>query len=219
MKPRHVYRPPRRNRALSTLVIIGGGVLLSFSVFYLIPLMQKLEQSRKKPDQDLIANIQAPEQEEYQEPVVEEEVEEEPETPEIDDSTADIPIDVPDLPNLTSGAERVILNINTKVRMGGMDGMDTGGVDSEPSVSSKAKPSISNSVARMISRKGGVSVGLSALVDENGRVVEVSIVSSSGIPAADQAVVNAFRRYRFRPAIRGGRKAKARVKKTFELKF
>jgi TonB family protein len=181
--------------------------------------MQRLEQGMKKPEQDLVANIQVQEQEEYQEPVVEEEIQEEPETQEVDDSNADIPIDVPDLPNLSSGAGRVILNITPKVRMGGMAGMDTGGVDSEPSVSSKVKPNIPSAAVRAISRKGGVSVALSALVDETGRVVEVTIVSSSGIPAADQAVANAFRRYKFRPAIRGGRKAKAKVKKTFELKF
>ncbi len=217
MKPRHVYRPPRPNRATSTFIIFGGGALLTFMVFYFIPLMQKLEQGMKKEEPDLIANIQVEEQEEYVEPVIEEK-EEEPPPPEMDQAASDVPIDVPDLPNLTGGTGRVILNITPKVRLSGAAGMDTGGVDSEPTVSSKVNPSISAAVNRLIARKGGVRVVVSALVDENGRVVEADVTDSSGIPAADEAVLNAVRRYKFRPAIRGGRKAKARVKVPFDLR-
>ncbi len=218
MKPRHVYRPPRPNRAMSTFVIFGGGALLTFMVFYFIPLMQKLEQGMKKEEPDLIANIQVEEQEEYVEPVIEEKEEEPPPPPEMDQAASDVPIDVPDLPNLSSGTGRVILNITPKVRLSGAAGMDTGGVDSEPTVSSKVNPSISAAVNRLIARKGGVRVVVSALVDENGRVVEADVTDGSGIPAADEAVLNAVRRYKFRPAIRGGRKAKARVKVPFDLR-
>ena len=53
MNQRHVYRPPRRNRFLSTAIIFGGGAMLTFMVFYFIPLMQKLEQGLAQEQQDL----------------------------------------------------------------------------------------------------------------------------------------------------------------------
>ena len=78
MKMRHVYRPPRRNRFLSTAVIFGGGAIFTFLVFYLIPLMQKLEDGLKPEEEDLVANITVAPEEEYVAP----EEEPEPDEPE-----------------------------------------------------------------------------------------------------------------------------------------
>ena len=57
MNQRHVYRPPRRNRFLSTAIIFGGGAMLTFMVFYFIPLMQKLEQGLAQEQQDLVKQL------------------------------------------------------------------------------------------------------------------------------------------------------------------
>ncbi|MFT6243045.1 MAG: protein TonB, partial [Akkermansiaceae bacterium] len=51
-----------------------------------------------------------------------------------------------------------------------------------------------------------------------GAVVEVSIAQSSGIAGLDQAAMNALKRYKFKPAIRNGRKAKARIKQPFDFR-
>ena len=76
MKPRHVYRPPRKNRFLSTAIIFSGGLIFTFLVFYLIPLMQKLEQGMEEEEQDLVANITVAPEDEYVAPEEEPEPEE-----------------------------------------------------------------------------------------------------------------------------------------------
>lgn len=220
MKPRHVYRPPRNNRFLSTAIIFGGGAMFTFLVFFLIPLMQKLEQGLKEDEQDLVANIvQAPD-DEYIAPEEEPEPEEDEPEPEMEENNEDIAIEPLDLPDLAAGmGGKVLLNLTPTVALaGGGDDVGSGGVDSEPVPSSTASPTVPNSVKKILVQKGSARVIVSGLVDEKGAVIETSIADSSGIPALDQAAENALKRYKFKPAIRNGRKAQARVKLPFDFR-
>lgn len=219
MKPRHVYRPPRKNRFLSTAIIFLGGGVLTFMVFYFIPLMQRLEKGMGSPQPELIAAV-APEQpEEYIEPELEEEIEEEIEEPEITDANDEIEVDPINLADLQLGTGgRVLLNVTPSVSLGGGGGMESSGVDSEPVISSKAPLSVPNSAKRALSRQGAVRIVVSGLVDENGGLLEVKISKGSGIVALDEAALRAVRRYKFKAAVKNGRRAKARIKIPFEIR-
>lgn len=217
MKAHHVYRPPRPNRLLSSVVIFGGGALLTFLVFYFIPLMQKLAKQEEEPEPDLVPVI-TQKQKEYQPPEPPEEPKEEPEPPEITEVSDEIPIDAPDLSALVGGTGRVMLNITPSVNLAGSGAVDTGGVDSEPVPTFKATPSVPPAVRKTLASRGAVRVVVSGMVDERGRVVEASVAQGSGITALDQAAVKALQQYKFKPAIRNGRKAKARVKLPFDFR-
>ena len=220
MKPRHVYRPPRRNRLLSTVIIFGGGALLTFMVFFFIPLMQKLEDGFSEEESDLSPNLTVAPDDEYVAPEEEPEPEEKEPEPEMAEAEDDIAIEPLDLPDLTSGmGGKVLLNITPSVAMGrGGDDLGSGGVDSEPVPSSTASPTVPNSAKKLLAKKGSARVIVAGLVNESGAVVEVSIAQSSGIAGLDQAAMNALKRYKFKPAIRNGRKAKARIKQPFDFR-
>ncbi len=220
MTPRHVYRPPRRNRFLSTAIIFGGGALLTFMVFFFIPLMQKLEDGFREDEKDLAPNLSVAPDDEYIAPEEEPEPEEEEPEPEMAEAEEDIAIEPLDLPDLTAGmGGKVLLNITPGVAMGdGGDDLGSGGVDSEPVASSTASPTVPASATKLLAKKGSARVIVAGLVDVSGAVLEVSIAQSSGIPALDQAAMNALKRYKFKPAIRNGRKAKARIKQPFDFR-
>jgi protein TonB len=204
---------------LSTSIIFGGGALLTYMVFYLIPLMQKLDADRKKEEVALAPPVKAPEEKEYTPPPEEQPEEPPPPPPEMSEASSDIPVDIPDIPMPSGGMGRILVNVKPRVRIGEGGGMDTGGVDTEPTVSSRAQPNLSNSLRIKIKKKGGVQAEITALVDENGRVLETKVSKSSGISGVDQGLMNTVTRYKFRPAIRNGRKAKAKVRIPFNLRF
>ena len=220
MNPRHVYRPPRNNRFLSTAIIFGGGAICTFLIFFLIPFMQKLEQGLKEEEQDLMANIVVTPEDEYIAPEEEPEPEEEEPEPEMADAEEEIAIEPMDLPDLAAGmGGKVLLNITPSVALGGGgDEMGASGIDSDPIPSSTASPTVPNSVKKQLAKIGSVRVLVGGVVDEAGLVVETSVAESSGIPALDQAAMNALKRYKFKPAIRNGRKAKAKVKLPFDFR-
>jgi protein TonB len=219
MNARHVYRPPRRNRFLSTAIIFGGGGILTFMVFYFIPLMQRLEQGLRPPPEDLVVAV-APEQpDEYVEPEPEEEIEEEVKEPEIAEANEEIDVEPMNLADLQLGTGgRVLLNVTPAVALGGGGGMESTGVDSDPVVSSKAPLSVPGSARKALEKRGTVRIIVSGLIDENGKLLEAKISKGSGIPALDQAAVKAVRKYKFKAAVRNGRKAKARIKIPFEVR-
>lgn len=219
MNVRHVYRPPRRNRFLSTAIIFGGGAILTFMVFYFIPLMQKLEEGMRPEEPELTATV-APEQpEEYIEPELEEEIEEEVEEPEIAEAQDEAVVEPMDLADLQLGTGgRVLLNVTPAVALGGGGGMESTGVDSDPVVSSKAPLNVPNAANKALQKRGTVRFIVSGLIDENGKLLEAKISKGSGIPALDESAVKAVRRYKFKAAVRNGRKAKARIKIPFEVR-
>ena len=219
MKTRHVYRPPRRNRFLSTAIIFGGGAMLTFLVFYFIPLMQKLEEGFKPDQPDLAPPVANKEVDEYVEPEKPEEQEEEIEEPEIAEANDDIDVEPMQLADLTLGTGgRVILTITPSVALGGGGGLEEAGVDSDPVITSKVALSVPPSANKALRKKGPVRIIVSCLIDENGRIVEISVSKGSGIAALDQAAMNAVNRYKFKSAVRNGRRAKARIKIPFDIR-
>ena len=220
MKPRHVYRPPRRNRFLSTVIIFFGGAIFTFLVFYVIPLMRRLDQQTEDTSPDLVAAISAEPEEEYQAPEEEPPPEEEPEDPpEMEQTDDQIAVEPLDLGDLGGGVgSRVILNITPNVALSSGDLEGGGAIDQEPTMSSYFEPSIPNSVKKKLSKLGSVKVLVRGLVDERGVVVEANTSQSSGIPALDQACEKALLRCKFKPAIKGGRKAKAKVTQPYSFR-
>ena len=89
---RHVYRPPGGSRIMNGILIVAGGLLFTFMVFYVIPLMRKLEQGLAKDRQELVPDIVTEPPEEYEaieeQEVVEDEQEEVPEMAENDQDFA-----------------------------------------------------------------------------------------------------------------------------------
>ena len=205
---------------MNMLVIITGGLVFTFMVFYIIPLMRKLDQGRAKEQQALVADIATDPPDEYEqpedEPPPEDEPEEPPEMAEADDDISIDPLDLPDLGAGTGG--RVMLSIAPTMDLSGEDGAFSSEVDQDPTPSSTFDPQVSNSLKKKLAGRGAVVVLVSGLVDERGTVVETSVKRSSGIPGIDQAAMNALRRWKFKPAIRGGRKAKARINQPFNFR-
>lgn len=219
MKPHHVYRPPRRNRLLSSAIIFGGGAMLTFMVFFFIPLMQKLDQSLSPEQPDLAPPIASEQPEEYLQPEEEKKPEEPEPEPELAEANDDIAIEPMELPSLAAGTGgRVLLNVTPSVALAAGGNVDTGGVDSEPIPSSKVTPNVPDAARKLLAKRGPVRIIVAGMVDERGVVVEASIAQGSGIAALDQAAISALKRYKFKPAIRNGRKAKARIKIPFDFR-
>ena len=61
------------------------------------------------------------------------------------------------------------------------------------------------------------SVRLRVSVNENGKVMDAAIVTSSGSPILDQAAVNGVRQWKYDPALRDGQSVPAEV--TEQVKF
>lgn len=206
---------------MNAAVIIGGGLVFTFMVFYVIPLMRKLDQGLAKDQQVLVPDISTDPPEEYEspeeEPPPEEEPEEPPEMAEAEDELSIDPLDLPDLGAGTGG--RVMLNITPNVDLaGGEDDFGSGEVDQDPTPESTFDPQVPNSLKKQLASRGSVLVLVSGLVDETGAVVDTSVKRSSGIAGIDQAAMNALRRWKFKPAIRGGRRAKARINQPFNFR-
>jgi TonB family protein len=221
MKHHHVYRPPRGNRVFNSIVIGLGGLMFTFAVFFIIPLMRKLEQGLAKEKQELVANIAPEPPEEYESPEEELEPEEEPEEPpEMAEAEDDISVEAIDLPDLGAGTGgRVLLNISSALALAGNeDDFGSGEIDQEPTPSSTFDPQVPNSVKKLLAKRGAVRVIVSALVDERGAVSEASVTTSSGIAKLDEAALKALQKWKFKPAIRGGRKARARISQSFNFR-
>lgn len=206
LSTRHVYRPPKSNRPLAiALAVVGGGVF-TFLVFYVIPLMQKLEGEKTNKTSVLeVAQVDtAPEEFELEEepPPPEEEPPPEPEL-----QLESEPLEIADIPfDIGSGiGGKVLLDLkpnfeiaNDPNALGGND------LDTPPRPVSKAPPQYPRS---LLKKKQGGKVLVLVTVDENGAVANATVKISSGFPALDQAALNAAKRWKFKPGIKGGRKA------------
>jgi len=207
---------------MNTVVIIAGGLLFTFMVFYIIPLMRKLEQGAAKDQQALVPDLSVDPPDEYEAPEEEPPPEEEPEEPpEMAEAENDLSIDPLDLPDLGTGVGgRVLLSITPSMDLtGGDDEFGAGEVDQEPTASSTFDPQVPTSVKKKLTGRGSVEVLVGGLVDETGVVVEVSIKRSSGIAALDEAALKALKRWKFKPAIRDGRRAKAHINQPFSFRI
>ena len=206
---------------MNAAVIVAGGLVFTFMVFYVIPMMRKLDQGLAKDQQTLVPDISSEPPEEYESPEEEPPPEEDPEEPpEMAEAEDDISIDPLDLPDLGAGTGgRVMLSITPTVDLAGAeDDFGAGEVDQDPAPASTFDPQVPTSLKKQLAGRGAVVVLVSGLVDETGAVVETSVKRSSGIAGIDEAAMSALRRWKFKPAIRGGRKAKARINQPFSFR-
>lgn len=214
---RHVYRPPKSNRPLSVVAAILGGLVFTFLVFYVIPLMQKLEGEKASKTSVLeVAQVEeAPEEFELEEepPPPEEEPEPEPEL-QLDSE----PLEIADLPfDLGLGiGGKVLLDLKPNFEvaddpniLGGSD------LDTPPRPTSKPPPRYPR---ELLKKKQGGKVIVVVTVDERGTVTNASVKESSGFSALDQAAVDAARRWKFKPGIKGGRNAVMTAKIPFNFR-
>lgn len=215
---RHVYRPPKSNRPLNILAAVAGGIVFTFLVFYVIPLMQQLDGQKSKTTTSLeVAQIEeAPEEFEVEEepPPPEDEPEPEPE-PEI----ADEPIDIADIPfDIGTGVGGITIDLKPNFdvaddpnALGGSD------LDTPPRPTSKPPPRYPK---ELLKKKQGGRVLILVTVDEQGFVSNASVKEGSGFQEMDQAALEAAKKWKFKPGIKGGRKAvmTAKIPFTFRVK-
>lgn len=215
---RHVYRPPKGSPKLNLLLAVLGGAFMALACFYVIPLMKKLDKAFQRdaplPMEEL-AFEEPPEEFESQEeePPPEEEPEDPPEM-EAPESDLDLALELPDL---STGVGGIIIDLAPKfdVQDNPDDFFDSGDLDQPPRASSKFPPRYPPS---LLKRKQDGRVIVRAMVDENGSVGEVTIKESSGHSEMDQAAMSAIKRWRYKPAIKGGRKVRAPVVQPFNFK-
>ncbi|MGJ8724994.1 MAG: energy transducer TonB [Roseibacillus sp.] len=217
LSTRHVYRPPKSNRPLNIAAAVVGGLVFTFLVFYVIPLMQKLEGEKETKTSVLeVAQIEeAPDEFEVEEEPPPPEDEPEPE-PELVLETE--PMEIPDIPfNMGAGTPgKMLLNLkpnfdvaNDPDALGGSD------LDTPPRPTSKPQPRYPKD---LLNKKQGGRVIVLVTVDERGTVTNASVKESSGYQALDAAALNAAKRWKFKPGIKGGRKAVMTAKIPFNFR-
>lgn len=215
LSSRHVYRPPRSNRPLNLLLAVVGGLVFTFLVFYIIPLMQKLEGEKQNTTTALkVAEVPEPQEEfevEDEPPPPEDEPEPEPQL-ELESD----PLVIADIPfNVSTGVGGITLNLKPNFdvsqdpnALGGSD------IDSPPRPTSKPPPRYPR---ELLKKKQEGRVIVLVTVDERGIVTNTSVKESSGFTAMDQAALNAAKRWKFKPGIKGGRKAVTTAKIPFNF--
>jgi len=215
-RERHVYRPPRGR--YSGIFAILGGVIATLCVFVAIPLSQKLADLTSPPPVVIPEPEAAPPPEQellVEEPPPEEIEEDPPEPPPQDAPNLDLALDVGDLSLGTGGG--FVMEIPKFLMKGGDDPFGGGDLDSPPEPFSKSQPVYPS---RLLSQGKGGKVLIAVVVDDGGRVVSTKVRQSSGYSELDQAALKAVKRWKFKPAVRGGRKVKATavVPFNFEVK-
>jgi len=200
---RHIYKPPKSNRLAIRVFSVLGGILFTFLVFFLIPLMKKLEAGLKEPPPTLAEDVSA-------EPPPEFEVPEEPPPPEEEpppepELAEQEELDfTPDLLELGSGPGTVLLQIPQNFAIN-EDSLDLGedDFDQPPRAATRFDPRYPRS---LLKRKIGGRVLVSMKINERGIVIEAKVRESSGHTELDRAAVTAALRWKFKPGIKGGRK-------------
>ncbi len=203
---RHVYRPPKSNRPLNIAAAIVGGLVFTFLVFYIIPLMQKLEGEQKTKTSVLeVAQVEeAPEEFELEEepPPPEEEPEPEPDfNPDPDPiEIADIPFDIG-----TGIGGKLLIDLKPNFTVANdPDALGGNDIDTPPRPVSKPAPRFPQA---LLKKKQGGRVVVQVTVDERGLVTHAKVKETSGYTSMDKAALNAAKRWKFKPGIKGGRKA------------
>lgn len=200
---RHVYRPPRGS--FGRVFAILGGVLATIGVFVAIPLTQKLNDifdDTTLPPPELV--VEPPEEQSFDTEVPPEEPEPEPEPEEMVEEPGDLDFAL-DLDGLTAGTgSGFVIDIPKFAMNGGEDPFDAGAMDSPPMPVNKIPPVYPRS---LLNKNVGGRVLVAATVDANGAVTATSIRQSSGHAALDQAALDAVSKWKFKPGVRGGRRA------------
>jgi periplasmic protein TonB len=215
-KPRHVYRPPRGR--YSGIFAIIGGVIATLAVFIAIPLSQKLADMTSPPPVRMPEPEAAPPPEQemvMEEPPPEEPEEEPPEPPPESAPDLDMALDVGDLSLGTGGG--FALSIPNFAMGGGDDAFGGGDLETPPQPYVKSQPVYPSN---LLSKGVGGKVEIACVIDAGGGVSSTKIRKSSGNSSLDEAALKAVRKWKFKPAVRGGKKVKATcvVPFNFEVK-
>lgn len=194
-----------------------GGFLATVAVFIAIPLTQKLTailDGSSTPPPEM--SVEPPEDQSFDMDEPPEEPEQEPEPEEMVEESTDLDLGI-DLGDLTAGTGGGFLMEIPKFAMKGGDDAFGGDLDSPPTPINKLPPTYPSS---LLSKGIGGRVLVSCSIDVDGRVTTASIKQSSGHPDLDKAAISAVNKWKFKPAIKGGRKVKATciVPFNFEVK-
>lgn len=212
----HIYTPPQGNRYLRFLIPVVGSIIFTFLVFYVIPLMKKLDAEPPAP------------------PAAYEEASAPPPPPEVDDSPPPPPPPPPDrikepppeLPDidipvaisgLGGGPGSFVLDIDTKFEVAGNEDIFQNENETlPPKPVTRSAPRYPNALKKK-GIEGSVEVG--ATISETGSVTATRVKTSSGYPAMDRAATQAVGRWRFKPGVKGGRKVEANVAVVINFKL
>lgn len=211
----HVYRPPRGR--FSGIFAILGGVIATLAVFVAIPLSQRLSETLSPPSAPIPEVAVEPPEDfnvEIEEPP--EEVEETPpEEPVEEPANLDLGLEIADLSVGTGGG--FVVEIPKFALGGGEDAFGSGDLDSPPQPVTKSQPVYPS---KLLSKGIGGKVVVAVTVGADGRVAGAKVRDSSGNRDLDDAALKAVRKWKFRPAVRGGKKAQATalVPFNFEVK-
>ncbi|GAA5484237.1 energy transducer TonB [Haloferula sargassicola] len=211
----HVYRPPRGR--FTGIFAILGGVIATLAVFVAIPLSQHLSETLSPPVAPMPEVAVEPPEDfsvELEEPP--EEVEETPPEEPLDEpANLDLGLDLGDLTVGTGGG--FVVEIPKFALGGGDDPFGSGDLDSPPQPVTKSQPVYPS---RLLSKGIGGKVIVAVTVTADGRVAGAKVRTSSGNRELDDAALKAVRKWKFRPAVSGGRKtqATALVPFNFEVK-
>ena len=208
----HVYRPPRGRYSAAFAIL--GGIIATVAVFVAIPLSQKLAESLDpavvempetviEPPDDFSVEIEAP-PEEIDDPPPDEPLEE--------PANLDLGLDLGDLAVGTGGG--FVVEIPKFAMRGGDDAFGTGDLDSPPQPVAKSQPVYPS---KLLSKGIGGRVVVEVVVDATGKIAGAKVRNSSGNRDLDEAALKAVRKWRFRPAVRGGKKARATALVPFDF--
>jgi protein TonB len=200
------------------LWVILGAVVITLVLFVVLPLMQTIS---KPPTEDLylsdvdLANVEPlPPSPPEEEPELEPELEEEP--PELVEQAA--PLDLSQLelalnPGFSSdwmGNGDFTVSLNTIISSSKNDSVDTifsmADLDQQPRVIYQSSPVFT----KQLRQKAPGKVNVIFIVDEQGRVVEPRIKSSTD-PIFETPALNAVKHWKFEPGKRGGRAVRFRM--------
>jgi protein TonB len=202
---------------MTGIFAILGGVVATVAVFVAIPLSQKLADQFSPPvepppelavdpPEDFATDLEEPPEETEEPP---------PDEPLEEPTNLDLGMDLGDLSVGTGGA--FVVEIPKFAMAGGDDPFGGGMMDSPPQPITKSQPVYPS---RLLSQGIGGKVVVAVVVDETGKVTGAKIRDSSGNRELDNAALKAVRKWKFQPAVRGGKKARATalVPFNFEVK-
>lgn len=202
---RHVYLPPKGR--LTGLFALIGGTLATICVFLAIPLSQKLTQildGSSAPPPEMV--IEPPEETSFEMDAPPEEPEQEPEPEEMVEESSDLDFGI-DLGDLTAGTGGgFVMEIPKFGTKGAEDAFGGDDLDSPPSPVTKFSP---NYPSALLNKGIGGRVLVTCTVGTGGEILNLSIKQSSGRPELDQSAMNAIKKWKFKPAVKGGKKIKA----------
>jgi protein TonB len=216
-----IARTHRSVRVVQTvghpLLVLAGAGVLTFALFIVLPLMQTIS---KPPTEDLtlqavdVAQVEPPPPTPMEEePEPEPEPEEAPpelveEAPPLDISQLELALD----PGFGSGwgaAGDFAVKLNTIVSKSSEDAdavFSMQDLDQKPRVIYQPGPTLT----RQLRRKTPAKVNVIFIVDENGRVTEPKIRSSTD-PLFEKPALSAVKRWKFEPGKRGGKAVRFRM--------